>query len=504
MASKEQSFSSNNPFRRKLGNNTPTVRTESPAPTPAPASTLDGAFDSTPRPPFTTFKSVQPQDERYDPNPDEEAASAQLKPKKVVKKVRVQSPPPSSPEDAVPVTRFPPLDDDDDYDDENEDENDDDDDDEDTDDGDSSDSRDYGENRRRLKGSLFAIHDGDSFEHTQTGPPANPFSKTLQDLEQTGKGQDTNTSAAKGNLDVNSFKRLLLTGHANIPGPLSTLPTASKGSSGGPVRLHPSIQDGASNTDASSVSRQSIFDAALQETPRTSHETSEPEDPDERKGLLSPPPISSGPSARKKPPPPSSRHGKLIKIELKADAESRAAKDSTPVSINTTSLPITAPPRQSSSQSITPLHSPFLPRDVNKPLPQTPFRPSVEEAVDSPFDREAIGKVPEPFADIQANPRSPTPPVATRNRSESNSSIQSRKPAAPPPRRHGRNDSKPRTCKNLMDGPNWFRIGRLAWVLYTAGYLLGGACGVAGSRRMKNHIIPYLLYVGDAWILPVM
>ena len=39
----------------------------------------------------------------------------QSKPKKIVKKVRVQSPPPSSPEDAVPVTsRYPPIDYDDD------------------------------------------------------------------------------------------------------------------------------------------------------------------------------------------------------------------------------------------------------------------------------------------------------------------------------------------------------------------------------------------------------
>ncbi|KAI0179755.1 hypothetical protein GGR52DRAFT_528234 [Hypoxylon sp. FL1284] len=188
-----------------------------------------------------------------------------------------------------------------------------------------------------------------------------------------------------------------------------------------------------------------------QEASRTSHNVSEPEDSEERKDRLPTSSLSHIPpsSTRKKPPPPSSRHGKLIKIELGSDTESRTTKSSTPpIPLNVTSPSTIAPPRKTNSQPITTSQSQPPSTDVNKPLPLTPFRPSVEEAVDSPFDREAIGKVPEPFADIQANPRPPTPPAVTRNRSGSNGSTQLRKPAAPPPRRHGRNDSKFPTTTN--------------------------------------------------------
>ncbi|KAI1385590.1 uncharacterized protein F4822DRAFT_348531 [Hypoxylon trugodes] len=444
MSSKDPSFSSNNPFRRKLGS--PSVSTEKPA--LAPTSSHDKSFNAAPRPPFTTFRSVVSDDgrrnvqERADAG---EAASLQPKPKKIVKKVRVQSPPPSSPEDSTPTTRFPPIDDD-------EEDEDEDDDDDDIDGGDSSDSRDYEEHFEPIKKGSIATQyrDRDSLETAQVGPPANPFSKTLQDLERTGQGQDENAPpagvTAKRGLDVDSFKKLLLTGYASIPGPSLASTSKPGGDSGGSAHPQAHLLDGASNTDASSVSRQSIFDAILQQdTPRTSHEISEPEDPEERRGILPTSPLSSLPSAsaRKKPPPPSSRHGKLIKIELGADAETRAAKDSSPpVSVSNISLPPIAPPRKSNSHSATLSQASHLATDVNKPLPSTPFRPSVEEAVDSPFDREAIGKVPEPFADLQTNPRPPTPPVATRSRSVSNGSTQPRKPAAPPPRRHGRSDSR--------------------------------------------------------------
>ncbi|KAI6082613.1 hypothetical protein F4821DRAFT_246673 [Hypoxylon rubiginosum] len=441
MSTKDQSFGSNNPFRRKLSS--PSNEGSSPVPTPS----LDGSLDSTPRPPFTTFRTNQSSDRRWE-EPGEKAAAVQLKPKKVVKKVRVQSPPPSSPdeeEDAVPVTRFPPVDNLD-FD------NNDDDDDRSSD----SDSQEYGHRAGPLNAASSGTHGRDGYEQIQTGPPANPFSTTLQDLEQ---GHDASAlaanAAARGTLDVDSFKRLLLTGYANISGP-SSASTATSGAGRNPgALLTPQPQlDGASNTDSSSVSRQSILDAMLQETPRTSHEVSEPEDPEERRDMLPSSPLSHAQSAstRKKPPPPSSRHGKLIKIELGADIESRAAKTSTPpISISTTSLPAIAPPRKSSAHSITPSQVQPPATDVNKPLPLTPFRPSVEEAVDSPFDREAIGKVPEPFADIHANPRPPTPPAAARNRSGSNGSTQQRKPAAPPPRRHGRSDSRAPSILNADD-----------------------------------------------------
>ncbi|KAI5863800.1 hypothetical protein GGS23DRAFT_565462, partial [Durotheca rogersii] len=458
----DQSFNSNNPFRRKSAS--PSNGAISPPPALAPA--FDRSLDSTPRAPFAALKTALSQLETREaeteagqrPGADQEAAPAELKPKKVVKRVRVQSPPPSSPEDAVPATRFRPGSR---YSDEDEDDDDDDDDDND-DDAETSDSEDY---ERHIRGpfntTIADDQDEDSYEHARTRPPANPFSKTLHDMEQTERGQGAGapaaSAAARGNLDVDSFKRLLLTGYANIPGPppASASPGLGVSSRTSTTPQH-ALHDGASNTDASSVSRQSIFDAIAQETPRTSHETSEPEEPEERRSILSTSPLSlpavpssSSSSARKKPPPPSSRHGKLIKIELGADTDRRTATHLASSAFADTSISTIAPPRTSSSHSVTASPPQSFPTDVNKPLPQTPFRPTVEEAVDSPFDREAIGKVPEPFANVQTNPRPPTPPFTTRSRSESESSMQPRKPAAPPPRRHGRSDSRTPSLKNV-------------------------------------------------------
>ncbi|KAI0194298.1 hypothetical protein EV127DRAFT_333683 [Xylaria flabelliformis] len=393
MSSSGQSFGSNNPFRRKPG-----AASGNPA---ASSSSLsfgtDGPSTSSTtitRPPFTTFKSAAPENERR----DEEEQPVQQKPKKIIKKVRVQSPPPSSPEDSILVTRFPALEELDD----------------DSNDGDNDDP--------------FSVASVDSDSKLTAEPPVpqippNPFARTLQDIERSGQARDANatttmtTNASKGSLDVDSFKRLLLTGQSNLPSPAQTT-VDSAGNPSGVAHTLGALQDGASATDASSISKQSIFDA-LQETPRTSHEISESETPEDGKGFLpsSPLTIVSSASVRKKPPPPSSRHGKLIKIDLGADINSL------------------------SSESATTLHS-SQGTDVNKPLPAPPSRAATDEDVESPFDREAAGKVPEAFAELQAHPRPPTPPPTTRSRSGSQTSTQSRKPAAPPPRRHGRSESK--------------------------------------------------------------
>ncbi|KAH9905973.1 hypothetical protein F4778DRAFT_687333 [Xylariomycetidae sp. FL2044] len=399
MSSQNQSpYGTSNPFRRKSDNVPP------PAPDPVgqvPILRTDGPFTSAPKPPFTTFKSAAPEEKRR----DEEERPIQPKPKKIVKKVRVQSPPPSSPEDSVPVTRFPPRDYHSD------------------DDSDSSESRYQNDPIDPFNAMPSGSEDAIPPEPPLPRLPHNPFSKTLQDLEQPLQGQETSTNTFGGNkgaLDVDSFQRLLLTGYANIPGPSSE---PSRNSPQGQPPLH----DGASNTDASSISRQSIFDA-IQETPRTSHEISEAEEAEERRRTLPTSPLSTVHSAstRTKPAPPSSRHGKLIKIELGSDPTEPRRTPTQPTPTDT-SLSVGGPLPNST--------------DVNKPLP--PIRPSADEEATSPFDREAAGKVPEAFAELQANPRPPTPPPISRNRSESYGSNQSsRKPAAPPPRRHGRSDSR--------------------------------------------------------------
>ncbi|RYO78115.1 hypothetical protein DL766_005101 [Monosporascus sp. MC13-8B] len=469
-SSSGQPLNSNNPFRRKLGVVHPSSATPgSPAVTTPSGSTstltsastrLDGQGPSssslqtaTPPPPFTTFSSSLPEDgTRERELHGDKDEPVQPKPRKIVKKVRVQSPPPSSPEDAVPVRSFHP---DDAYDD------DDDDEDDSSTSTSSTDSRDQEEDVDPFDNAASDTEDHKDIEQPLPRPPANPFSRTLKNLERggqaqgRGQGQDGGAMpghAAKGSLDVDSFKRLLLTGHANV----SDSAPASGASLAVVSPLQPSPQDGASNTDASSVSRQSMADV-IQETPRTSHEISEPEESEGRRNVPRAPPSTTGaPSTftRKKPPPPNSRHGKLIKIELGADSNAAAATmGPTPsISIGTAAAPSTEHARKTSGQSssIARSQSPASSiTDINKPLPPPPSRAPADEA-ESPFDREAAGKIPEEA--LLASPQQaaaaqqPQSPPSSRGRSESQSSTQSRtKPAAPapPPRRHTRTESKP-------------------------------------------------------------
>ncbi|KAI0156043.1 hypothetical protein BJ166DRAFT_532032 [Pestalotiopsis sp. NC0098] len=434
-------FGSNNPFRRKTsfkGDPSPAFSTPSSGSAAAPSSSFLAAAtaaasspsSSAPRPPppLTTFKSAAADDvDAADYSARAGRDSVQLKPKKIVKKVRVQSPPPSSPEDVVPVRSYSAHDNSDDDDDTN---------------------SDVSHDETRI--------DPFSSEATELNrpvvpdepavvrPPANPFSKTLQDLEQPALGQDNSAVAAgKGSLDVDSFKRLLLTGQANASGP------AGQGQSvAGSASQPATTREGTSFMDASS-SRQSQYDT-MQESPKTSHETYEP-----RVATVpsaSPPATAQPSSGRKPPPPPSSRHGKLIKMEFGAD--SKAKKPANPnISINTNTANA-APNRKSSTHSLTQPSS--AGSDVNKPLPAPPLRPSGEEEVVSPFDAEAAGKVPESMATITTSPRPPTPPAGlSRDRSTSQSSTLTassshKKPAAPPPRRqgHGRTESKPPSIRS--------------------------------------------------------
>ncbi|KAK8100890.1 hypothetical protein PG999_011264 [Apiospora kogelbergensis] len=403
MSSASPSFGSNNPFRRKTGGG-PSPSSAIPSGSPAPSSSLDSPTPSSaPRPPVTTFRTAVPE---HQDRPDD---PIQTKPKKIVKKVRVQSPPPSSPEDSVPVTTyFSPADYDDD------------------DDGD-SDNDEHG--REDRKDSRNPIADGHGVD---------PFNSGEADEESRPETSD-------GAIDVNSFKRLLLTGYADNPGAAggagSAAPPAATSTWSGSSPLPTLAHDGASTTDASSVSRQSILDV-IQDTPRTSHEVSDPEEPGERRGShrSSPLPNVQPAMGRKKPPPPSSRHGKLIKIELGSDQRpGTSSKDPGPGMSIDTSIQSTGQQSPLSSTS-----------DVNKPLPLPPARTLADEQTESPFDREAAGKLPEAFTEAAApttNAGPSNPPDGTRGRSESQVSTGTtssiRKPAAPPPRRHGRSDSKP-------------------------------------------------------------
>ncbi|KXJ90325.1 hypothetical protein Micbo1qcDRAFT_164878, partial [Microdochium bolleyi] len=222
-----QSAQSGNPFRRKTAMSQASEHDISNPSSPVPASPFANAglepglrtasaigsepsddFYTTsqpvlPRPPFTTFRSSGFDSDTRGSGDD----SLQARPKKIVKKVRVQSPPPSSPEDIVPVTRsdshkYSYNDDE-------------------IDDAPSDDSTDNGRRTGAIIDSNAAyagVTERTSRAVPSGGPPTNPFTRTLQDIEGGTTGDDGSAAAAggtKGAMDVDSFKRLLLTGNVD-------------------------------------------------------------------------------------------------------------------------------------------------------------------------------------------------------------------------------------------------------------------------------------------------
>ncbi|KAK1766425.1 hypothetical protein QBC33DRAFT_541014 [Phialemonium atrogriseum] len=427
----ETPFGSNNPFRRKApgsGAPPPPGQPGAPGSSPLPAS-VDLSGPPAPLPSSDYFRSQL----QALPHSSQPPPSTSFQKPKVVKKVRVQSPPPSSPESSSSAPDTYPL-------------------------GgkgeeESSTSSDEGEEEEEegedpFKGAPSPLSLSEEGQIGQIGtpplsshrPPANPFQKTLEDRGQnpTYRPQLENpSSGGKGSLDVEAFRKLLLTGLG-----------AATGTAAGPQTANPPAPtgDGASTTDASSISRQSVFETTHpQETPRTSHENSDPGD-DDQLGLVSEPLAKTQPAPstlRKKPRPPSSRHGKLIGVDLNQSNRNAGQvpggilQPSSPSRAGPSSSPGTSPPKQ----------RPSTPSDVNKPLPPAPARSSLDEDPESIFDKEAAGKVPEPIPDPDAAvlppPRPPTPPNASNSTSAATLPQASRKPA-PPPRRnpHARIESK--------------------------------------------------------------
>ncbi|TVY41525.1 hypothetical protein LSUB1_G003701 [Lachnellula subtilissima] len=356
---------SSNPFRRK-------GHSAAAAP-PAPAAPENPSFEQ------ISYKQVG--------SPPWSGPPAIDAPKKITKKVRVQSPPPPSPLrlDSASTTReerFP-----------------------------------YSASAKpptpipRDVDPFYSIESDTSEDEASSGPsrvPANPFSKTLETMERPGglSGREiptvppTNVSSpGRASLDVEAFKRLLMTGNAGLGISTATPPTQAH------VAQH-ALGDGGSSTDASSVSRQSIFEAIQEthaESPRTSHEISDPDD--DRRGLATE--TQSLTSGRKKPPPPSSRHGKSINVELRDEpTASTVQPPSTPGSITSQNYFTLSPVNSNRSQT-----------DLNKPLPPAPNRASHDSDQESVFDKEAAGRTPEPPSPSSSIRKKtpPAPPLARRH-----------------------------------------------------------------------------------------
>lgn len=359
---------SSNPFRRKG----PSAAAAAP-PAPAPAAPGNPSIEQ------IGYKQVDP--------PPASGPPAVDAPRKITKKVRVQSPPPPSPSipdsaSTIGEENFP-----------------------------------YSASAKppppipRDADPFYSIASDISEDEASSGPrkaPANPFSKTLETMERPGglSGGEmpavppTNVSSpGRASLDVEAFKRLLMTGNAGLGISTTAPPTQVQAA-------HHALGDGGSSTDASSVSRQSIFEAIQEthaESPRTSHEISDPDD--DRRRLATE--IQSSTSGRKKPPPPSSRHGKLIKVELRDEpTASTMQSPSTPGSITSQNYFSSSPVNSIRSQT-----------DLNKPLPPAPNRASHDSDRESVFDKEAAGKTPEPPSPSSSIRRKtpPAPPLARRH-----------------------------------------------------------------------------------------
>ncbi|KAL8915447.1 MAG: hypothetical protein Q9171_000011 [Xanthocarpia ochracea] len=161
-------------------------------------------------------------------------------------------------------------------------------------------------------------------------------------------------SAGRPLYDVDDFKRLLLTGERlRTEKIMPTIPPAQVQSL--------QMGDSNSNTDASSISRQSIFEPHSEvrsESPRTSVDVS-PSD-EERQGLVQPS-LSSN-VGRSRPTVPPSRHGKLVKPNT-AQTVSFESLTSSPPDLNSAAL--------SSTEPLSPI-SPRNTTDLSKPLPPPP------------------------------------------------------------------------------------------------------------------------------------
>ncbi|MCJ1461877.1 hypothetical protein MMC07_000476 [Pseudocyphellaria aurata] len=268
-------------------------------------------------------------------------------------------------------------------------------------------------------------------EQTVSMPP-NPFRRTLASQTETTDWVRRNEKldpeppkpVGRAHYDVEEFKRLLLTGEKNA--------------SHAAAVSTPIIPDSSSNTDTSSISRQSIFEPlpeSHQDTPRTSHEVS-PSD-DERKVLKYKP----GASVHiREPSGLDRRDGKATMGSMPQVVSFKKAASSIPPSTFSPSvLPTHSTPSSSSSRT---------PTDVNKPLPPPPDLQASEQVNRSPSTRSRpappatrrhsqlrpnpLSKSPEWKSISEEKPRelefSPVPP----------SPSSSKPPPPPPPRRQGR------------------------------------------------------------------
>jgi hypothetical protein len=182
-----------------------------------------------------------------------------------------------------------------------------------------------------------------------------------------GSGEQSDLTSSRATprpaLDVDAFKRLLLTGESGVPiGP------AMPASAHAPSQPILTSDSSSSNADTASVSQQSIFEpvaSAVTDTPRTSLELDREEATGDRRSLLAKTPIET----HKKPPIPRPRHGKSFNVTTTSSALS--------ISPQATQWREIADAPASENARVA------SPSDLNKPLPPPPIDSSFPLGPDS-------------------------------------------------------------------------------------------------------------------------
>ena len=239
--------------------------------------------------------------------------------------------------------------------------------------------------------------------------PANPFKKTLASLDiETRPSPPSHVNSTEAepkttrpHYDVDGFKKLLLTGEKSVSTANAPVPPSVS------FQTPAHVGDNSSNTDASSISRGSIFEplsAPLQESPRTSHESLLSDD--ERQRLVESIPMAS---EKFKPSTPRHRHGKLVK----PNAPQTVSFEDPTLSFS-----------NSATSAIVPVDPfiPPIPGNADKPLPPLPPPPNIQPSTQNPtgstnddIQGTFLGSEGPPPSNTVLKRNPPPPPLSRRN-----------------------------------------------------------------------------------------
>ena len=221
-------------------------------------------------------------------------------------------------------------------------------------------------------------------------------------------------SRARASLDVDAFKRLLMTGTTTqMQQPAGKTINLSAGRAG-------------SSTDTSSISRYSLFESIPEgqpDTPRTSHEISLSED-ERRRVADDITPVSDS----RRPPPPTHRHGQPVAKPRRAEAISSFSSD--------LNKPLPSPPTLAPTTQMEVVTSPVvmatdvIPSISASPSRRTPPKPPLSRQHSRAASHAGLSRT-SSIDERRIPPEIGGPPPASRAREP----LLTRRPPRPPPAR---------------------------------------------------------------------